>query len=72
MRQIHKFRSNFENIACDSHMTGQNIYEFDKDIDPMGYFDPVLGLYIHVYDYYSQTSLLVYCLRLRQYTNKLV
>ena len=25
--------------------SGQNIYEFDKEINPRGYFDPVLGLY---------------------------
>ena len=24
---------------------GQNIYEFEKEIKPRGYFDPVLGLY---------------------------
>ena len=37
---------------------GQTICEFEKEIDPRGYSDPVLGLYI--YDHYSQTSLLVH------------
>ena len=25
--------------------SGQNIYEFEKEINPRGYSDPVLGLY---------------------------
>ena len=35
---------------------GQNIYEFEKESNPRGYSDSVLGLY----DLYSQTCLLVY------------
>ena len=41
----------------------QNIYEFEKKNKPRGCSDRVLGL--HVYDLYSQTSLLVYILDLR-------
>ena len=39
---------------------GQNIYEFENEIDPRYYSDPV-----HVYDHYSQTYLLVYISELR-------
>ena len=42
--------------------SGQNtrIYEFEKEIKPRGYSDPVTWGCIHAYDLYSQTSLLVY------------
>ena len=39
--------------------SGQNIYEFENEINPRGYSDSVLGLYTCIY-VYSQTSLLVY------------
>ena len=46
--------------------SGQNIYEFEKEINPTAYSDPVLSKgYIHVYDLCSQTSLLVYLSDLR-------
>ena len=28
---------------------GQNNYDFEKEIDPRGYFDPALGLYTYMY-----------------------
>ena len=29
--------------------SGQNIYEFEKEINPRGYSDPVLGLYTRIW-----------------------
>ena len=46
----------------------QNIYDFEKEIDPRGYSDPcpeAIYIHVHVYEHYCRTNLLVYILDLR-------